>query len=421
MKVLIVGGGIGGLTLALSLHAAGIDDIDVFEAADEVSELGLGINMLPHAVRELTELGLADSLAAVAIPTGELVMFSIQGQQIWREPRGLDAGYRWPQYSIHRGQLLQLLYRAFLARVGPERIHTGHQLTSYELLPDDQPDGRRVAVHFSNGLGAAGDIVVAADGVHSAIRAQMYPNEGPVLWNGITMWRGVAEADPFLTGRSMAMIGHFRERAVIYPISIEAANRGRSLINMVFEFKVAEDRPMPRQDWDHRVDPDEIRSHFASMRFDWLDIPALIDAADQWYQYPMVDRDPLPSWTDGRVTLLGDAAHPMYPVGSNGGSQAILDARTLARDLALQPDIDSAINAYESVRRPATAAVVFANRQVGAEKPMEMVAELAPDGFAHINDVIPQAELEEMSRNYKRLAGFDPAILNEQPSRSVVR
>lgn len=421
MKVLIVGGGTGGLTLALSLHAAGIDDVDVFEAAEHVSELGLGINILPPAVRELTELGLADSLAEVGVPTGELVMFSTQGQQIWREPRGLDAGYRWPQYSIHRGRLLQLLHRAVLARLGPRRIHTGHQVTSYESLPDDRPGRRRAGIHFSNGLDATGDVVVAADGVHSAIRAQMHPDEGPALWNGITMWRGVAEGDPFLTGRSMAVIGRFCKRAVVYPISIEPANGGRSLINMVLEVTVAADRPMPKHDWDHRVDRDEIRSHFASMRFDWLDIPALIDAADQWYQYPMVDRDPLPYWTDGRVTLLGDAAHPMYPVGSNGGSQAILDARTLASDLALHPDIDGAINAYESVRRPTTSAVVLANRQVGAEKPMEVVAELAPHGFEHINDVIPQAALEEMSQRYKQLAGFDPAILNEQPSRSVVR
>lgn len=421
MKVLIVGCGIGGCTLALSLKAAGIDDIEMYEAADEVNELGLGINILPHAVRELIELGLGDDLDDVAIPTGELVMFSSQGQEIWREPRGLNAGYHWPQYSIHRGQLLQLLYRAVVTRIGIEYVHTGHKVTRYELLKNSRPDGHHAAIYFEGGGVATGDIVIAADGVHSAVRAQMHPNEGPALWNGITMWRGAAESDPFLTGRSMVMIGRFRKRAVIYPISMEAASRGRSLINMVLEVKVAEDRPMPKQDWNHRVDRDEIRSHFGSMKFDWLDVGALIEIADQWYQYPMIDRDPLLSWTDGRVTLLGDAAHPMYPVGSNGGSQAILDARTLARDLALIPDIDSAIAAYESVRRPATSAIVLANRQVGAEMPMELVAERAPNGFKDINDVIPRAELEELSRHYKQLAGFDPAILNAQQSRSVHR
>jgi 5-methylphenazine-1-carboxylate 1-monooxygenase len=416
MKVVIVGGGIGGLSLALSLHAAGLDDLEVFEANAEVRELGLGINMLPHAVRELTELDLGDGLAAVAIPTAELVMFSTQGQEIWREPRGIAAGYRWPQYSIHRGHLLQLLHRAFLDRIGEQRLHTAYRATAYQARAGKSP-----TVRFANGDVDGGDVVIGADGVHSVVRGQMFPNEGAALWNGITMWRGAAEADPVLGGRSMALIGHFRKRIIMYPISAEADRRGRSLINMVLEIKMADDRPMPKQDWNHEADRAEIHASFDSMQFDWIDLPRLIDTADPWYQYPMVDRDPLPTWTEGRVILLGDAAHPMYPVGSNGGSQAILDARTLARELALQPDVDSALAAYESIRRPATSAVVLSNRQVGAELPMEIVAQRAPDGFENIADVVSREELEEMSSRYKQLAGFDPNILNNQPSLSVIR
>jgi 2-polyprenyl-6-methoxyphenol hydroxylase-like FAD-dependent oxidoreductase len=421
MKILIVGCGVGGLALALSLKAAGLDDIVLFEAADEVGELGLGINLLPHAVRELTELGLGPDLAAVAVATADLRMFNAQGQQIWQEARGIGAGYHWPQYSIHRAALLHVLHRGVIARIGLKRIHTGHKATRYRLLPSSSPPGHghRAAIHFSNGAVVSGDLVIAADGVHSAIRAQMHSNEGPVLWNGITMWRGIAEAAPFLSGQSMAMIGRFSKRAVIYPIANIVPKEGRALINMVLEVKLEQGGPLPRHDWSHTANRDEIRAHFGDMRFDWLDIAALIETAEQWYQYPMVDRNPLPSWTDGCVTLMGDAAHPMYPVGSNGCSQAIIDARTLARELALQPDIDSALHAYESARRSVTTAIVLANRQVGAEQPMELAAERAPHGFDDINDVFSQGELAQLAHRYKQVAGFDCATLNAQASRSV--
>lgn len=353
VRILVAGGGIGGLAFALSLHAAGLTDIEVLEAAPAVEELGVGINVLPHAVRELTELGLAGELAGAGLATGEFAMFNKHGQRIWTEPRGLAAGYQWPQYSIHRGRLLGVLYRAFLQRLGPARLHTGARLVKYSA------DGRGVTATTHSGQELLGDVLVGADGVHSVVRAQMYPNEGAPLWNGITMWRAVTCAPPFLTGSTMVIAGYFGLRAVIYPISTLDPD-GNAMINLVLEATTEAGRPMPRQDWAHRVDQDEVRRRFGFMRFDWLDVCALLDRVGQWFQYPMVDRDPLPSWSDGPVTLLGDAAHPMYPVGSNGASQAILDARTLARTLALQPSVDAALAAYEGERRPATAAVVLA-------------------------------------------------------------
>ena len=414
MKVLVAGGGIGGFSLALSLHAAGLDDVEIFEASPVVEELGVGINVLPHAVRELTELGLADELAAAGLATGEFVMFNKHGQRIWREPRGLTAGYRWPQYSIHRGRLLGLLYRAFLDRLGPRRLHTGFRVVRFSQ------DDASVAVEFAAGGAAEGDVLVGADGVHSAVRGQLYPDEGPPLWNGITMWRAVATAEPSLSGTTMAIVGHFGKRAVIYPIT-PVGDDGHALINVVLEAKTTEGRPMPRQDWNHAVNRDEVRALFGSMRFDWIDLGLLIETAEQWWQYPMVDRDPLPRWSFGRVTLLGDAAHPMYPVGANGASQAILDARTLARALALEATIDAALESYETVRLPATSAVVLANRQVGAEKCMELAEARAPNGFQRIEDVFAPGELDELNAQYKRTAGFDPATLNERPSLSVTR
>jgi len=412
MRVLIAGGGVGGLALALSLHAAGVDDVEVFEAG-AVEELGVGINVLPHAVRELSELGLAGDLAAGGLATREFVMFNKHGQRIWGEPRGLAAGYRWPQYSIHRGRLLGVLHRAFARRLGERRLHPGHR-----VVTATQHDAS-VTAHIAGGRSADGDVLIGADGVHSAIRAQLFPGEGAPLWNGITMWRAVAPGVPCLTGSSMVMIGRFGRRAVVYPVTGPGRD-GVAMINLVLEATTGDGRPMPRQDWDHVVDPAEIRALFGAMHFDWIDIGALIDAAPRWWQYPMVDRDPLPRWRSGRISLLGDAAHPMYPVGANGASQAIIDARVLARALALAPDVPAALDDYERERRPATAAVVLANRDVGAERCMDLAETRAPGGFDRIEDVFAPGELQELSSHYKRIAGFDPAALNERPSLGVL-
>jgi 2-polyprenyl-6-methoxyphenol hydroxylase-like FAD-dependent oxidoreductase len=419
MNIAIIGGGIGGMALALALHDAGTTNVEVYESAAAIKALGVGINVLPHAVRELTELGLLDDLAEVAIPTAELVYYSTHGQRIWGEPRGLTAGYHWPQFSIHRGRLLEVLHRAVVMRLGDDRVHPGHHLARFGQERD------RVWMEFvdrASGTPIArveADLLVACDGVHSTVRQSLYPDEGPPQWNGITMWRAVTEGMPFLTGRTMIMAGSFGRRVVIYPISRRHEEQGRALINWVAEFRTAADRPMPEQDWVHTASQDDALTPFATFVFDFLDVPALIRGASVVYQYPMVDRDPLPSWDFGRITLLGDAAHPMYPVGSNGASQAILDARVLARELALRASIADAVTAYDAERRPATAAVVLGNRQVGPERCMEIVAERAPHGFANLADVVSQAELEEISRAYKRTAGFDPETLNSRPSLSL--
>jgi 2-polyprenyl-6-methoxyphenol hydroxylase-like FAD-dependent oxidoreductase len=420
MRIAISGGGIGGMVLGLSLLDAGIKDVDIYESASTVTELGVGINVLPHAVRELTELGLLDELSGLGIRTAELVYYSKHGQRIWGEPRGLAAGYRWPQLSIHRGRLLGVLYRAVVERLGRQRVHTGHHLVRF-----GQEEGRRVWAEFVDRATNTSisrieaDLLVACDGVHSVVRRTLYPDEGPPKWNGITMWRGLTLGEPFLSGRTMIMAGHFGRRVVIYPISQRREDDGRVLINWVAEFKTADDQPMPRQDWEHTTRVEDVLEPFASYVFEFLDVPALIRGAEVIYQYPMVDRDPLPTWNFGRVTLLGDAAHPMYPVGSNGASQAIIDARVLARELALQPSIEAAVASYDAERRPATTAVVQANRQVGPEQCTEIVEQRAPNAFTNLDDIVSKQDLEEISRAYKRTAGFDPEILNSRPSLSV--
>jgi 2-polyprenyl-6-methoxyphenol hydroxylase-like FAD-dependent oxidoreductase len=420
MRVLIAGGGIGGLTAALSLHAAGIE-AQVVEAAREIKPLGVGINLLPHAVRELSELGLADALDAIGIPTAELVYHDRFGNRIWAEPRGVAAGYRWPQVSIHRGELQNLLLAAVRQRLGDASVRTGVVVERHAQI------GTEVRVSLRDrGSGdldeAAADVLVGADGVHSAVRAQLHPAEGPPRWNGVLMWRGVTEAAPFLTGRSMIMAGsNLTAKFVAYPISRSAELRGRAAINWVAEVRLHEGSPVAPGDWNRRGRVEDVLPHFAAWRFSWLDVPALITGAPAVFEYPMVDRDPLPSWGAGRVTLLGDAAHPMYPIGSNGASQAILDARVLAWHLATASGPEEALAAYEADRRPATSALVLANRAMGPERVMAIVEQRAPNGFARVEDVLSREELEEIARGYKQTAGFLAEELNARPSWSSRR
>ena len=392
MTVLIAGGGIGGLTLALSLHQVGIP-CRLFEAVEKLAPLGVGINVLPHAVRELTELGLLDTLLSLGIPTARLAYYSRRGQEIWSEPRGRDAGYAWPQISIHRGELQMLLTRTVLERLGPGTIATGHVLTGWEERGD------RIAARFADRTGAQiaeveGDVLIAADGIHSAARAALHPDEGPPIWNGAILWRGTAVAQPFLGGRTMIMAGHEYQKFVCYPL--RDLPDGRQLINFVAERKFSPDQSWRREDWNRAGKVEEYLPPFESWRFDWLDVPGLIRAAETVYEYPMVDRDPLDAWR-------------------HGASQAILDARVLTRELLTRGLTTAALDAYEAERLPATARIVTANRGNGPEQVMQMVEERAPNGFERIDDVLSAEEREGTAAAYKRLAGFDKDALNARP------
>lgn len=402
-SVVVVGGGIGGLVAALFLHAAG-RDVQVYEAADEIRPLGVGINLLPHAVRELDALGLLPALAAESVPSTTLAYFSRRGQQIWDEPRGLAAGYRWPQLSIHRGTLQRILLAAVIDRLGAERVHTAHRLESFT-----SNDNGAVAVFRDRRTDTTrrveAAVLVAADGIHSAARQQLHPHQGPPLWNGALLWRGVVEHEPILDGRTLVWAGSPRQKFVGYPI-LDLPD-GKQLFNFIAELRYDDRELADREDWNRHGDPDDYLPSFESWVFDWLDVPALLRRAPGTFVFPMVDRDPLDRWTHGRMTLLGDAAHPMYPVGSNGASQAILDAATLAGCLRSHPDdLTTALQRYDEVRRPATGAIVLANRGHGPELPMQLVEERAPDGFAHIDDIISPAEILQVTEGYRRTAGF---------------
>lgn len=412
MKIIIIGAGIGGLAAALSLHAAGIRDVTVYERTRSIRGLGVGINLLPHALRELTELGIADDIAALGVAPTTLSYFTRHGQAIWSEPRGVAAGYRWPQLSVHRGRL-QLALRDLVESRLAEPIRLDHRLIDVAANADGTETAR-----FATSDGereASADVIIGADGIHSALRALRHPAEGAPPWNGLTLWRGVTRIPSFLDGRTMIMAGDGEQKFVAYPLSAPEAD-GRMLVNFIAERRTAGSGDA---DWNRAVDPAPIAEMFRDWRFDWLDIPAAIAAADEILEYPMVDRDALPRWTYGRTTLLGDAAHAMYPNGSNGGSQAILDARTLAFHLATAPTVDEGLARYEEARRPAMTALLAGTRATGPERVMQLAAERAPEGFDDIERVIPLAERERIADDYKTAAGFLPSVLNERASLSV--
>ena len=411
-SAMIVGGGIGGLVTALKLHRVGVS-VRVFESVETIKALGVGINLLPHAVRVLTELGLADELEKIGLPTAELIYVNKFGQNIWREPRGIEAGYHWAQYSTHRGKLQMLLLEAVKKELGERSVFTGHHLKSFQTFGDivvaqfeNRKTGESLGTHHA-------DIMIGADGIHSVVRKFYYPDEGIPKFSGRILWRGITESTPFLTGRSMIMAGYQDQKFVAYPVCPDTAAKGKSLVNWIAELAVGDEMPS-RADWNRKIDKEIFAPAFESWDFGWLNVPKLIEETDAVYEFPMVDRDPLPQWTFGRVTLLGDAAHPMYPIGSNGASQAILDADALGEAILEYRDAELALKVYEEARLEATANIVLLNRKNGPEVVMQIVEERAPDGFIDLEDVVSYEELEGISNRYKQIAGFDKEKLNRK-------
>jgi len=402
--VLIVGGGIGGLTLALELHRLGIA-CRVFESAPEMKAVGVGINLLPHATRVLGELGLVPALARVAVETQEGAFFNRYGQLIYREPLGRRAGYEWPQFSIHRGDLQTILLEAVRARLGADRLHLG-----FHCLAVENPN-EGVKLLFKDRAPIHGKAAIACDGIHSVIRKQLYPEEGEPRYSGINMWRGVTRWKPVLTGASMVRAGWLKTgKLVHYPIRNAIDAEGRQLVNWLWEIETPQ---YQRWDWNRTARVEDFIAGVDGWRFDWLDVPAFLRAAEVVLEYPMVDKDPLPAWSFGRVTLLGDAAHPMVPRGSNGAGQAILDARELADCLARTASVEIALKKYENNRLGITSNVVLENRRNPPDAILREVFERTGDRpFERIDAVITPQELKALSDRYKKVAGYDLKALH---------
>ena len=406
MKILIVGGGIAGFTLALLLHKKGFKP-HVFEAAGEIRPLGLGINLLPHSTKVLDEIGVLPDMATQSIETKEASFYNRFGQHIYSEPLGLAAGYEQPQLSIHRADIQQPLIDAFLARAGADHFHLGHRCTSVEQDEDS------ATVHFENQEPGAqlpswtGDAVISTEGIHSAIRRQFHPEEGDPVYSGVNMWRGVVVCKPFLSGATMTRVGWLSTgKMVIYPVRDNVDGKGSQLINWVAELETPDYKD--KRDWNKPGRLEDFIGHFDDMAFNWLDIPDMIRRTESIFEFPMVDQDPLDRWTEGLVTLMGDAAHPMYPRGSNGAGQAIMDAKYLAEVLNLDSDPREVLKAYEVERLPATSKVVLTNRSTPPDAVLQVVFERTGDKpFDNIEDVVSRDELVAITSRYKQVAGYD--------------
>ena len=397
--VVIVGAGIGGLALALALHRHGTA-VRIYEAAPELRALGVGLNLLPHAVRELADLGLEAKLVSAGIATREYLFYTRAGQLVYSEPRGKDAGYGWPQISIHRGDLHAILLEAVIERLGAEAVILDHKCVGVA-----QNESQAIA-RFEGKPEARGTVLVACDGIHSAARSQMHPNGSALRYEGTAQYRGVTKWPPFHGGASMAYLGTNRHgKLVMYPIRNDIDGHGNQLLNWVIEVQ----RPAEHliRDWTRKARVEDFIAGFEKCRFDWMDVPAMLHGAEEVYEYPMVDQEPLPFWTQGRITLLGDAAHPMMPRGSNGAAQAIIDATTLAAVLSVSADPRPALTRYETQRLAATSGVVIANRSISPDAILNVIEErTGGKTFDRIEDVISHQELVEWQERYKTVAGF---------------
>ena len=413
-RVIIAGGGIGGLATALTLHQIGVPCV-VLEAVREMRPLGVGINLQPNAVRELYDLGFTEQdLDRVGLPAKEWALVGLNGNDIYSEPRGRLAGYDWPQYAVHRGHFHMLLHEKVVARIGPRAVQLGCRVTGYRKTADG---GVTALVENADGVGVEldGALLIGADGIHSAVRAQMHPDQPPIHWGGAVMWRGTTWAKPIRTGASFVGLGTHRHRMVFYPISKPDPQTGLAMINWIAEVTMDNSEGWKRSGWFREVSVNDFVHHFEDWIWDWLDVPALIRQGNGAFENPMIDRDPVPTWRDGSVALLGDAAHAMYPTGSNGGSQAIVDARALGAAMIDHGVTPEALAAYDDRLCGPISQLILRNRGAGPFGLLNIVDERCGGTFDSIDNVIPPAERAEFMAGYRAAAGFAIEKLNTSP------
>ncbi|WP_285508041.1 FAD-dependent monooxygenase [Actinokineospora sp. NBRC 105648] len=417
MNILIAGAGIGGLVAALSLHDGGLDDLRVIDAARELRPLGAGVNLRPNAVRELAALGLYRPIADVAVPIEEVHYHNQHGDLISREQRGRGSGYHWPQLAVRRGALQGILAEAVRTRLGEHRVRAATRVTGATAVDG----GVRVDVlRDGEPTTFEADVLIGADGLHSAVRRAVSSSESAPVWNGMVVWRGMTWAPPPARAGRVVIAGDGVRKVVLYPVAPPRAD-GQVLLNWAVSVRHEDHDGADRTDWNRPVPAAKVAAGFPGWRVAGIALTDLFEGADSCFEYPLLDRDPLPTWSSGTTTLLGDAAHAMHPMGSNATTQAVVDARALAYFLATDPDPARAIAAYERHRRPVTSRIQLANRAMGPEAVIDLVAERAPAGFAAVTDVVPSASLDAVGDRYAVLAGFDRDSVNRRSPYDIRR
>ncbi|MGC1505262.1 MAG: flavin-dependent oxidoreductase [Sulfitobacter sp.] len=411
--VIIAGGGIGGLTLALTLHQIGVSCL-VLESSAQMRPMGVGINIQPNAVRELFDLGItADALDEIGVPAKEWALVGLNGKEVYAEPRGRLAGYNWPQYAVDRGAFHMLLYKTVLERLGQDAVQLGSRVTGYSLAGDA---GVSISVSRENGDNEqrSARLLIGADGIHSNVRAQMHPDQPPIHWGGALMWRGTVRMKPLRTGSSFVGLGTHQHRMVIYPISPPDAD-GTCIVNWIAEVTMDNAEGWQQSGWFRPVEIDKFIHHFDQFRYEWLDVPDMLRRADCAFENPMIDRDPIPTWVEGPIALMGDAAHAMYPTGSNGASQAIVDARVIGAQMLIHGVSPAALAAYDEQLCSPISALVLRNRGAGPFGMLNLIDERCGGVFEDIEAVLPVTERMEFMANYKAAAGFAINSLNAAP------
>lgn len=409
-QVIIAGGGIGGITMALTLHQIGVPCV-VIESVRELKPLGVGINIQPNAVREFHDLGINNAdLDKIGLQAKEWALVGLNGNEIYSETRGLDAGYKWPQYAAHRGELHLMLYNKLVERIGKDKVILGTKVVSYS----NTPNGVEVNLeHATNGKSKIeGTLLVGADGMHSNVRAQVHPDQPPIHWGGALMWRGTSPAIPIRTGASFVGLGTHRHRIVFYPISPIDPSTGLATCNWIAEVTLDNTEGWQASGWFKPVQIEDFIHHFENWNYDWFDVPALLRKADIAFENPMIDRDPVATWQDGNVILIGDAAHPMYPTGSNGASQAIMDSRNIGAAFLKHGVNANALTAFDKQYCEPISKLQLLNRGAGPFGLLNLVDERCGGKFDNIDDVISADDRKEFMSGYKNAAGFAIEKLN---------
>ena len=400
LDIAIIGAGPGGLMTALRLHQQGFRP-RIYEAVTELQPLGVGIDIKVYGTKELDELGLLEEFRAISVDAQESLFFNNHGQEIYAELCGVHMGYLHEQRFVHRGYFQLFLYAKVLERLGADSVVLGARTTGYS----QEGDGVTLSLQHADGSTsqAHADVVIAADGIKSAVRRQMHPASADPKYSGITMWRGTTLMEPFKTGGTILHIGDPRTSSmIVYPIADNFEGTGLTLVNWVVEAT----RDETAEDWNQRGTVDEVLPYYDNCKLGFLDVQEMLRNAREVYLFPLIDHDPLDWWTDGRVTLLGDAAHAMYPRGGNGACQALVDTRVVAEKLATIPDPGVALKAYEDERREGVNRIVLANRGEGYEVIRRMVAERTNgERFTDIEQVLPLAEADEIFSRYHKLVG----------------